>query len=262
MNPDASTDWASAILGLHQLLCDHLQKAQPGIPQVKLTDPVDWLQAMAGTVPPGIASPLGLEGLPTHLERDAPWESAAQRCRAAASALHAAWLEIGSDTLNALRQALSDDSAPQDLRGIYDLWVSCGEQAFAQQGASERYADLVSELINAQVSLLLTCGIGSAPPLQDSAVLKDELAAAQAREARLRADLETLRKAEGAHTAPPKKRTAKVGKKKQSSTKAKTPPRASTPDRQKTEAVRASGKRKKASRKKAASTNRQRQPKL
>ena len=262
MNPDASTDWASAILGLHQLLCDHLQKAQPGIPQVKLTDPVDWLQAMAGTVPPGIASPLGLEGLPTHLDRNAPWESAAQRCRAATSALHAAWLEIGSDTLNALRQALSDDSAPQDLRGIYDLWVSCGEQAFAQQGASERYADLVSELINAQVSLLLTCGIGSAPPLQDSAVLKDELAAAQAREARLRADLETLRKAEGAHTTPPKKRTAKVRKKKQPSTKAKTPPRASTPDRQKTEAVCASGKRKKTSRKKAASTNRQRQPKL
>ena len=191
MNPDASTDWASAILGLHQLLCDHLQKAQPGIPQVKLPDPIDWLQAMAGTAPPGIASPLGLEGLPTHLERDAPWESAAQRCRAATSALHAAWLEIGSDTLNALRQALCDDSAPQDLRGIYDLWVSCGEQAFAQQGASERYADLVSELINAQVSLLLACGIGSAPPLQDSAVLKDEIAAAQAREARLRADLET-----------------------------------------------------------------------
>ncbi len=262
MNPDASTDWASAILGLHQLLCDHLQKPQPGVPQVKLPDPVDWLQAIAGTAPPGTASPPGLEGFPTHLERDAPWEPAAQRCHAAASALHAAWLEIGSDTLNALRQALGDDSAPQDLRGIYDLWVSCGEQAFAQQDASERYADLVSELINAQVSLLLACGIGSAPPLQDSAVLKGELAAAQAREARLRADLETLRKAEGAHTAPPKKRTAKVGKKKQSSTKAKTPPRASTPDRQKTEAVRASGKRKKASRKKAASTNRQRQPKL
>jgi hypothetical protein len=262
MNPDASTDWASAILGLHQLLCDHLQKAQPGVPQVKLPDPVDWLQAIAGTAPPGTASPLGLEGLPTHLERNAPWESAAQRCCAAASALHAAWLEIGSDTLNALRQALSDDSAPQDLRGIYDLWVSCGEQAFAQQGASERYADLVSELINAQVSLLLACGIGSTPLPQDSAALKDELAAAQAREARLRADLETLRKAESTHTAPPKKRTAKVEKKKQSSKKAKTPPRASTPDRQKTEAVCASGKRKKTSRKKAASTNRQRQPKL
>ena len=76
MNPDASTDWASAILGLHQLLCDHLQKAQPGIPQVKLPDPIDWLQAMAqGGQPglaPGIASPLGLEGLPTHLESDAP----------------------------------------------------------------------------------------------------------------------------------------------------------------------------------------------
>ena len=94
MNPDASTDWASAILGLHQLLCDHLQKAQLGMSQVKLPDPVDWLQAMAGTAPPGIASPLGLEGLPTHLESDAPWDSATQRCRAAASALPVSYTHL------------------------------------------------------------------------------------------------------------------------------------------------------------------------
>ncbi|MCH1521225.1 MAG: hypothetical protein L7T80_00160 [Arenicellales bacterium] len=272
MNPDASADWASVILGLHQLLSDHLHKAQPGVPPVRLPDPTDWLQTMAQAgqpgLAPGLASPLELEGLPTHFERDTPQGSAAQRCHAAASALQAAWLEIGSDTFDALRQALSDESAPQDVRGIYDLWVSCGEKAFARQAASERYADLISELINAQVSLLLACGIGSAPPPQNSAALKDELAAAQAREAKLRADLETLRKADAAHTAPRKKRDAKkkirstkVEKKKRSTKKTKAPPRASTPDRRKTETVSACGKGKKASRKKTASASRQRPPK-
>ena len=159
MNPDASANWASAVLGLHQLLSDHLEKAQPVVPPVRLPEPTDWLQTMArATAPglaPGLSAPLGLEGLPANVERDALWESAAQRYRSAVSALHAAWLEIGSDTFDALRQALGGKSAPQDLRGIYDLWVACGESAFARQGATERYADLVSELINAQVSLLL-----------------------------------------------------------------------------------------------------------
>ena len=248
MNPDASADWASAILDLHQRLCDHLQKAQPGIPPVRLPDPTDWLQTMARSAPPGpasdLAAPFGLERLPTHFERDALWESAAQRYCAAVSALHAAWLEIGSDAFNALRQALDDKSVPQNLRGTYDLWVSCGEQAFAQQGATERYADLVSDLINAQVSLLLASGIGSAPPPEDPAALKDQLAAAQAREARLRADLEALHRADAAHTAPHKKRASK--KKVQSAQVAKKKQSAKN-----TETTSAPGKRKKTTRKKA-----------
>jgi len=213
MNPDASADWASAILGLHQLLSDHLEKAQPGVPPVRLPELTDWLQTMArATTPgpaPGLAAPPGLEGLPANVERDALWESAAQRYRSAASALHAAWLEIGSDTFDTLRQELGGKSAPQNLRGTYDLWVACGESAVARQGATERYADLVSELINAHVSLLLASGIGSAPPPSDPAALKDELARAQAREARLRTDLEALRQADTVEMASSKKRAAR-----------------------------------------------------
>ncbi len=174
MNPDASADWASAILGLHQLLSDHLEKAQPGVPPVRLPELTDWLQTMVRAAPSGLAAPPGLEGLPANVERDALWESAAQRYRSAASALHAAWLEIGSDTLDTLRQELGGKSAPQNLRETYDLWVACGESAVARPVA-----------------------------------LKDELARAQAREARLRTDLEALRQADTVETPSSKKRAAR-----------------------------------------------------
>ena len=209
MNPDVSADWASAILGLHQLLSDHLEKAQPGVPPVRLPELADWLQTMVRAAPSGLAAPPGIEGLPANVERNPLWESAAQRYRSAASALHAAWLEIGSDTFDTLRQALGGKSAPQNLRETYDLWVACGESTLARQGATERYADLVSELINAQVSLLLASGIGSAPLPPDPVALKNELAREQAREARLRTDLEALRQADTVETPSSKKRAAR-----------------------------------------------------
>ena len=124
-------------------------------------------------------------------------------------ALQAAWLQIGSDALADLRDALDEDHAPQDLRGIYDLWVSCAEAVFARQSVTENYAALVSELINSQVALQLAAGIGSAPQPDDPAKLKEALAAAAAREARLRADLEALRQADSASPSPAKKRASK-----------------------------------------------------
>jgi len=70
----------------------------------------------------------------------------------------------------------------------------------------------VSELINAQVALLLASGIGSAPQPDDPAALKEALAAAKAREARLRADLEALRQTDTAPPSPAKKRVSKKSK--------------------------------------------------
>ncbi len=258
MNSDASADWASAILGLHQLLCDHLQKSQPGALPVRLPDPADWLQAMARTIPlspaPDLTFPLGLEGLSDQLKRDALCQSAAQRYGSAVSALHAAWLEIGFDAFRTLRHALDSESATRNLRGTYDLWISCGEKAFARQGASEHYAGLVSELINAKVSLLLACGSSSATSSQDSTALKGELAASRAREAKLRAELDALHQAGAGHTARRKKRTAKkkaqsapIGKKKRSV--------------KETGTTSASGQPGKTARKKAASIHRQRRSK-
>ncbi|HCX86814.1 MAG TPA: hypothetical protein DG761_02180 [Gammaproteobacteria bacterium] len=272
MTPNASADWASAILGLHQLLSDHLEKSQPDARAVRLPEPMDWLQTMARAAAPGLApamtSPLGLEGLAADSGRDGLWESAAQRYRSAAFALQAAWLEIGSHTFDALRQALELKSAPQDLRGIYDLWVACGEKSFARQGATERYADLVAELINAQVSLLLASGIGSAPPPPDPAELKDELARAHAREARLRADLEALRQADTGKAASTKGRAAtknaqpaKAAKKKKSTKKAKAKAVPSAPGTAKTSSAGAASKRKKTGRKQSAAAKTRRRSK-
>lgn len=216
MNPDLSADWASAILGLHQVLAEHLNNAKPSVAPVRLPDTTDWLQMMGGMSAPGLggglAAPPGFDGLAASSDGHAAWGSAAQRYREAAFALQAAWLKIGYESLDALREALDEASAPRDLRGVYDLWVRCAEAAFARQRVTERYADLVSELINAQVALLLASGIGSAPSPDDPAALKEALAAAKAREARLRADLEALRQTDTAPPSPAKKRVSKKSK--------------------------------------------------
>ena len=216
MNPDLSADWASAILGLHQVLAEHLNNAKPNVAPVRLPDTTDWLQMMGGMSAPGLggglAVPPGFDGLAAPSEGDAAWRSAAQRYREAAFALQAAWLKIGDESLDALREALDEASVPRDLRGIYDLWVRCAEAAFARQRVTEHYSDLVSELINAQVALLLASGIGSAPQPDDPAALKEALAAAKAREARLRADLEALRQTGTAPPSPAKKRVSKKSK--------------------------------------------------
>lgn len=216
MNPDLSADWASAILGLHQVLAEHLNSAKPSVAPVRLPDTTDWLQMMGGMSAPGLggglAVPPGFDGLAAPSEGDAAWRSAAQRYREAAFALQAAWLKIGDESLDALREALDEASVPRDLRGIYDLWVRCAEAAFARQRVTEHYSDLVSELINAQVALLLASGIGSAPQPDDPAALKEALAAAKAREARLRADLEALRQTGTAPPSPAKKRVSKKSK--------------------------------------------------
>ena len=216
MNPDLSADWASAILGLHQVLAEHLNNAKPNVAPVRLPDTTDWLQMMGGMSTPGIggdlAAPPGLDGLAASSEEHAAWGSAAQRYREAAFALQAAWLKIGYESFDALREALDEASEPRDLRGIYDLWVRCAEAAFARQRVTEHYSDLVSELINAQVALLLASGIGSAPQPDDPAALKEALAAAKAREARLRADLEALRQTGTAPPSPAKKRVSKKSK--------------------------------------------------
>ncbi len=216
MNPDLSADWASAILGLHQVLAEHLNSAKPSVAPVRLPDTTDWLQMMGGMSAPGLggglAVPPGFDGLAAPSEGDAAWRSAAQRYHEAAFALQAAWLKIGDESLDVLREALDEASVPRDLRGIYDLWVRCAEAAFARQRVTEHYSDLVSELINAQVALLLASGIGSAPQPDDPAALKEALAAAKAREARLRADLEALRQTDTAPPSPAKKRVSKKSK--------------------------------------------------
>ncbi|MGB1714444.1 MAG: poly(R)-hydroxyalkanoic acid synthase subunit PhaE [Arenicellales bacterium] len=210
MNKEVSADWASALLGLHQLLREQLDKASPGVAPMNMPHATDWLQTLVGMNPANsLAGSPGFHLPPAPSGEGATWESAAGRYREAALALQAAWLQISSDALADLREALDEDHAPQNLRGIYDLWVSCAEAVFARQSLTENYANLVSELINSQVALQLAAGIGSAPAPDDPAQLKEALAAATAREARLRADLEALRQADSASPSPAKKRASK-----------------------------------------------------
>ena len=210
MNEDFSAEWACAILGLHQLLREQLNKASPDVTPMNMPHAIDWLQTLAGMSPANSLTRSPEFALPASpSEEGAAWGSAARRYREAALALQAAWLEIGSDALADLREALDEDNAPQDLRGIYDLWVSCAEAVFARQSVTENYAALVSELINSQVALQLAAGIGSTPQPDDPAKLKEVLAAAAAREARLKADLEALRQADRASPSPAKKRASK-----------------------------------------------------
>ena len=210
MNKEVSADWASALLGLHQLLREQLDKASPGVAPMSMPHATDWLQTLVGMNPANsLAGSPGFQLPPAPSDEGARWESAARRYREAALALQGAWLQIGSDALADLREALDEDHAPQDLRGIYDLWVSCAEAVFARQSVTENYAALVSELINSQVALQLAAGIGSAPQPDDPAKLKEALAVAAAREARLKADLEALRQADGASPSPAKKRAGK-----------------------------------------------------
>ena len=210
MNKEVSADWASALLGLHQLLREQLDKASSGVAPMHMPHATDWLQTLVGMNPANsLAGSPGFHLPPAPSGEGATWESAAGRYREAALALQAAWLQISSDALADLREALEEDHAPQNLRGIYDLWVSCAEAVFARQSLTENYANLVSELINSQVALQLAAGIGSAPAPDDPAQLKEALAAATAREARLRADLEALRQVDSASPSPAKKRASK-----------------------------------------------------
>ena len=210
MNEEVSTEWASAILGLHQLLREQVDRASPGLSPLKMPHATDWLQALEKMNPANSLADSPEFALPVAPSKEnEAWGSAARRYRRAALALQATWLKIGSDALADLREALDEDHAPRDLRGIYDLWVSCAEAVFAQQTETEDYADLVSELINSRVALQLAAGIGSAPQPDGRAQLKEALAAAAAREARLRADLEALREADSASPSPAKKRASK-----------------------------------------------------
>ncbi len=210
MDKEVSADWASALLRLHQLLREQLDKVSPGVAPMNMPHATDWPQTLVGMNPANsLAGSPGFHLPPAPSKEGATWESAARRYREAALALQAAWLQISSDALADLREALDEDHAPQNLRGIYDLWVSCAEVVFARQSLTENYANLVSELINSQVALQLAAGIGSAPAPDDPAQLKEALAAAAAREARLRADLEALRQTDSASPSPAKKRASK-----------------------------------------------------
>ena len=60
MNKEVPADWASALLGLHQLLREQLDKASPGVAPMNMPHATDWLQTLVGMNPAnGLPGSLG-----------------------------------------------------------------------------------------------------------------------------------------------------------------------------------------------------------
>jgi class III poly(R)-hydroxyalkanoic acid synthase PhaE subunit len=63
---------------------------------------------------------------------------------------------VQSDALSLLETMLRErksDHGINNYRELYDLWVECGEQVFAQVAHSESYAKLQAQLGNAAIKL-------------------------------------------------------------------------------------------------------------
>ena len=105
MNKEVSADWASALLGLHQLLRDQLDKASPGVAPMNMPHATDWLQSLAGMAPANsLAGSPGFHLPPAPSDEGATWESAARRYRRARSARRT-WRSAGRRPLSDRRWA-------------------------------------------------------------------------------------------------------------------------------------------------------------
>ena len=213
MNPGDADDWVQALTRLQQQFATALTAAGtpplPGFigagqpfaapPAVTGSLPFDLFgaQQTTGAVWPGAVPAVP----PTDSAEAKRWADALKRWQETLNALQQTWLEITAETWEHLRTALTAADAPQDLRGVYDLWVACAESVYNRHALSERYAGLVSDLINVQVDLQFLVGLGAAPEA-DPQELKEELAAAREREAALRRELAALRAETGPKNKP------------------------------------------------------------
>jgi hypothetical protein len=264
MNPIPPANWAQALAQLQSQFAATLSHAERTAGTRPLPDLGDWFQAFSGPADltatsaqapgrafmanpwPGSVSPVTVG--------TGHWGVTAIRYQEALAALQQAWLKIGIEAWGRLHDALTTNEAADNLRASYDLWIYYGEQVFSEQAHSQHYAELVSELINAQVALHLECGIGNQPSSDDPQQLRQALAEAHSREASLRSDLKTLREShDGDNTSSPgpaKKARARPTSSRKKPTKKRSTKQADQADVQKTAPATAQGVRKKAVKKK------------
>ncbi len=74
------------------------------------------------------------------------YQRIAAQMTAAIAKIHAEALELLAKKTQALAQA---GDTVSDSRRLYDLWIECGEQAFAQQARGEVFGLLQGEMVNA-----------------------------------------------------------------------------------------------------------------
>jgi class III poly(R)-hydroxyalkanoic acid synthase PhaE subunit len=76
----------------------------------------------------------------------AEYQRVAAQMAAAIAKIHAQALELLAKKTEALTQT---GAAIKDTRRLYNLWIECGEQAFAQQARGEIFGLLQGEMVNA-----------------------------------------------------------------------------------------------------------------
>lgn len=103
---------------------------------------------------------LGFPGLGLGREWQGDTQEAARlwvRYQAARDAYESSFRRLGPEALDRMRKRLvrmvKDGERLETLRGLYDLWVDCGEEAYAELVATDEYADLYADLVNS----LLAC---------------------------------------------------------------------------------------------------------
>jgi class III poly(R)-hydroxyalkanoic acid synthase PhaE subunit len=124
-----------------------------------------WQGAWAGMGPSGAMPslselleqmpPLGLAREQTQAWRDL---SAAQdECQKLGQELRTILTQVQADALTLLEQRVREreqsNGTVSTYRELYDLWVECGEQVYAQVAHSDAYAKLQAELGNATMRL-------------------------------------------------------------------------------------------------------------
>lgn len=68
-----------------------------------------------------------------------------------------AFRELGMETLSRLQKRLTERAERQDpvtsLRGLYDLWVDCSEEAYLELVSTDSYAEVYGRMVNALMAL-------------------------------------------------------------------------------------------------------------
>jgi poly[(R)-3-hydroxyalkanoate] polymerase subunit PhaE len=65
-----------------------------------------------------------------------------------------AFRDLGMDALNRLQRRLAERREPiTTLRGLYDLWVDCSEEAYLELVSTDSYAEVYGRMVNALMAL-------------------------------------------------------------------------------------------------------------
>jgi class III poly(R)-hydroxyalkanoic acid synthase PhaE subunit len=169
---DAATSWFDVGQAYLRALGELAQGGRPPADEAKPHAMDDlfgaWREALASGADPTAREAArrlaeALERIPPlgiareHLEAGRELELARRECRALERALRLDFIRVQQEALDLLeRQVRERERSNQRVsawRELYDLWVDCGERAYAQLAHSEAYGKLNADYANATVRL-------------------------------------------------------------------------------------------------------------